>query len=68
MGNNKSTLLGLTKYLEELDKRAGSDLVHKKKYVPERKKRTIGSTLDSGPPKNAPKWTIDKEWMKGVLI
>ena len=39
-----------------------------KKHVPERKDRSIGSPLaTSPPPPHASKWTVDKEWLKGIL-
>lgn len=52
----------------ELDKRATEALKEAKKHVPERKDRIEGSPLDSLPPMDAPKWTIDKDWIKGDLI
>ena len=50
----------------ELDKRFGNMNKENKKHVPERKERSCGSSSASLPPIGAPKWTISKEWLKGM--
>lgn len=60
-------IVELIKFLEELDRRADEARKEMKKHVPERKERVLGTKLDSFPPSDAPKWTIDKNWLKGNL-
>ena len=55
------------RFLHELDKRVADAQKELKKHVPERKDRNIGSLLATFPPSDAPKWTVDKEWLKGML-
>lgn len=59
-------IVELIKFLEELDRRADEKRKEFKKHVPERKERVVGATLDSLPPSDAPKWTIDRNWLKGI--
>ena len=54
-------------FLHELDKRVADAQKELKKHVPERKDRNIGSLLATFPPSDVPKWTVDKEWLKGML-
>ena len=35
-------------------------------HVPERKVREIGDNVNSCPPAEAPKWTIDSGWLQGM--
>ena len=39
----------------------------KKKHVPQRKSRAIGSVLDTVPPSGYPRWMVDKEWLKSKV-
>ena len=58
--------LEFVKFLEVLDKRADDARKEGTKHVPERKARLNGTALTLLPPSDAPKWTIDKNWLKGV--
>ena len=60
-------IVELIKFLEELDRRADEARKEMKKHVPERKERIVGTIQDSLPPNNAPKWTIDRNWLKGEV-
>ena len=59
-------ILGLTQFLQCLDNRANSSLKESKKHVPERKQRFLSDTLRSLLPSEAPAWTINKEWLRGM--
>ena len=54
--------------MKKLDKRATEALKEIKKHVPERKERIEWSSLNSLPPMDAPKWTVDRDWLKGDYI
>ena len=56
-------------YLKELDARVldTHSANKKKKHVPQRKSRAIGSVLDTVPPSGSPGWTVDKEWLKSKV-
>ena len=56
-------------YLKELDPWVldTHSANEKKKHVPQRKSRTIGSVLDTIPPSGYPRWTVDKEWLKSKV-
>lgn len=56
-----SNYKGLVKFLEKLDARY-EDKVKKDGILVARKTRKIGSPMKSGPPHNAPSWTIDPKW------
>ena len=56
----------LNRFLQELDKRFVNMHKDTKKHVPERKERIIGTGLSSPPPLNSPKWTVSKDWLKGM--
>lgn len=56
----------LNRFLQELDKRIVHGQKENKKHVPERKDRVLGSGLMSRPPTQAPKWTVCKDWLKGL--
>ena len=58
----------LTSFLEELDKRVLEKQQASKKHVPERKAREIGDHVNSCPPLEAPKWTVDAAWLEGMHI
>ena len=55
----------MNKFMQELDQRFLDTQKEKKKHTPERKVRISGSLLASFPPQ-APKWTISKDWLKGM--
>ena len=60
--------IALTAYLKELDSRVieaqASSL--KKKHIPQRKNRVAASELQTVPPSGSPKWTVNKDWLKGL--
>ena len=58
----------LTSFLEELDRRVLEKQQASKKHVPERKAREIGDHVNSCPPLEAPKWTVDAAWLEGICI
>ena len=57
--------LELTSFFRELDQRV---IEESKRRIPERKERKVGTTLSSVPPSDAPKWTINKDWVKGKML
>ena len=60
----------LSDYLKELDARVleTHSANEKKKHVPQRKSRVTGSVIDTVPPPGYPKWTVGKEWLKGLKV
>ena len=58
----------LTAFLQELDKRVLQKQQESKKHVPERKAREVGDCVNSCPPPQAPKWTIDSAWLEGMQV
>ena len=56
----------MNKFMQELDQRFLDTQKKKKKHTPERKVRIAGALLASFPPPQAPKCTINKDWLKGV--
>ena len=58
----------LTTFIEQLDKRSTETQADIHKHFPRRKNRMQSSPLESFPPPNFPKWTVSKEWLKGVRI
>lgn len=62
--------LALNAYLKELDSRIieAQESSVKRKHIPPRKKRVTTSELDSVPPPGFPKWTVNKDWLKGVWM
>ena len=59
----------LSNYIKELDARVldTHSANEKKKHVPQRKSRVIGSVLDTLPPSGYPRWMVDKEWLKSKV-
>lgn len=55
---------GLVKFLEKLDTRY-EEKVKKEGVLVARKTRKTGCPARSGPPPNAPNWTVDPKW-KGM--
>ena len=58
----------LNGFLQELDKKIVAQQNDTKKHIPERRERELGDDVSSYPPSTAPKWTIDKDWLKGDPI
>jgi hypothetical protein len=56
----------LNDFLAVLDKRADENQQKVKHHAAERKRRQHGPDAASYPPENSPKWTISKDWKKGV--
>ena len=57
----------LSDYLKELDAWVLDTHSTKKKHVPQRKSRAIGSVLETVPPSGYPRWMVDKEWLKSKV-
>ena len=60
--------LELTSFFRELDQRVIDFNNESKRRIPERKERKVGTILSSVPPSDAPKWTINKDWLKGKIL
>ena len=58
----------LTDFLQHLDTRANAAIKELKKFAADRKARVIGNALESLPPAGTPSWTINKDWMKGIIF
>ena len=58
-------IIALTLFLGELDKRADEQIMEKYKHAKKRIQQHLGMPLDSVPPKNAPSWKINQDWLKG---
>ena len=58
----------MTSFLEELDKRVLEKQQESKKHVPERKVREIGDNINSCPPAESSKWTIDPACLQGMQV
>ena len=58
----------LNGFLRELDERVASAQADMKKHVPQRKNRIQSTLLDSVPPPTFQKWTVSKEWLKGIYM
>lgn len=56
-----SNYTGLVKFMEKLDTRY-EDKIKKDGVLVARKTRRTGSPAKSGPPPNAPSWTVDPKW------
>jgi hypothetical protein len=56
----------LNDFLAILDKRADEIRQKVKHHAAERKRRQHGPDAASYPPENSPKWTVSKDWKKGV--
>lgn len=57
----------LNDFLATLDRRADETRQKIKHHAAERKRRQRGSDAACSPPENSPKWTVSKEWRKGIL-
>ena len=56
----------MNKFMQELDQRFLDTQEEKSIHHAERKVRISGELLASFPPPQAPKWTINNDWLKGM--
>ena len=57
----------LSQFLETLDERYEKK-IKKEGVLVARKQRRVGSTSVTIPQCSAPKWTVDEEWAKGIVV
>ena len=56
----------LNDFIQVLDDRAKSVAQSAKHFIPKSKERKEGSDASTVPPTNAPKWSVDQNWIEGM--